>query len=71
MPKDKTLFDPEERFARREGSRDDLRRYVEILIEELLERRQNHRPVRSIGGPDRRDEPHDRNRPLQLAEVFR
>lgn len=44
MPKDKTLPDPEERFARREGSRDDLRRHVEILIDELLALRQETDP---------------------------
>lgn len=44
MPKDKTLLDPEERFAHREGSRDDLRRYVEVLIDELLELRQETDP---------------------------
>ena len=44
MPEDKTFLDPEERFARREGRRDDLRRYVDILIDELLELRQETDP---------------------------
>lgn len=44
MPEDKTFLDPEERFARRKGSRDDLRRYVDILIDELLELRQETDP---------------------------
>ena len=55
MPEDKNLSDPEERFAHREGSRGDLRQYVEILIDELLELRQETDPSGGVETTELKD----------------